>query len=101
MRGANVNIGSLLHCLLLFLFLPRKLTAADRSCRRLPRIKQGMVRRSVATHTLIKGSRKRVSKGTFNCIVGRIQHDLQRDTVTEDSIAPAFRMAVCLYCLAG
>jgi len=36
----------------------------------------------------------------LNFILGRIQHDLQRDTVTEDPISPAFRLAVCLYRLA-
>ena len=42
----------------------------------------------------------RVSKATFNFILSRIEHDLQRDTVAEDPIPPAFRLAVCLYCLA-
>ena len=48
------------------------------------------------------GSKKtfRVSKATFNFILSRIEHDLQRDTVAEDPIPPAFRLAVCLYCLA-
>ena len=42
----------------------------------------------------------RVSKATFRFILGRIEHDLQRDTVAEDPIPPAFRLAVCLYRLA-
>lgn len=41
-----------------------------------------------------------VSKATFRFILGRIEHDLQRDTVAEDPIPPAFRLAVCLYRLA-
>ena len=42
----------------------------------------------------------RASKATFNFILSRIEHDLQRDTVAEDPIPPAFRLAVCLYRLA-
>lgn len=42
-----------------------------------------------------------VSKATFNFVLGHIQHDLQHDTVTEDPIPPAFRLAMCLYCLAS
>ena len=41
-----------------------------------------------------------VSKATFNFILGHIPHDLQHDTVTEDPIPPALRLAMCLYCLA-
>lgn len=40
-------------------------------------------------------------KATFNFILGHIQHDLPHDTVTEDPIPPAFRLAMCLYCLAS
>ena len=32
--------------------------------------------------------------------LGKIEHDLQRQTVAEDPISPAFRLAVCLYRLA-
>ena len=54
------------------------------------------------THTLMKGSRKlSVYQKAFDFILGRIQHDCQCDTVTEDPIPPAFRLAACLYCLAG
>ena len=42
-----------------------------------------------------------MSKATFNFILGHIQHDLPHDTVTEDPIPPAFRLAMCLYCLAS
>lgn len=85
--------------MLLFLFLPRKPLLIDR---RLSRIKQGMVQRSMPTHTLMKGSRKlSVYQKAFDFILGRIQHDFQRDTVTEDPIPPAFRLAACLYCLAS
>jgi len=41
-----------------------------------------------------------VSKAIFRFILGRIEHDLQRDTVAKDPIPPAFRLAVCLYRLA-
>jgi len=41
-----------------------------------------------------------VSKATFRFILGRIEHDLQRDTVAEYPIPPASRLAVCLYRLA-
>ena len=33
-----------------------------------------------------------VSKATFNFILSRIEHDLQRDTVAEDPIPPEFRI---------
>ena len=37
-----------------------------------------------------------VSKATFSFILGQTEHDLQRDTVAEDPIPPAFRLAVYL-----
>ena len=42
-----------------------------------------------------------ILKATFNFILGHIPHDLQHDTVTEDPIPPALRLAMCLYCLAS
>ena len=43
----------------------------------------------------------RVSKDTFLYILGKIEHDLQRQTVAEDPISLAFRLTVCLYRLAS
>ena len=39
----------------------------------------------------------RVSRETFNFILSRIRHVLERDTVNEEPISPEFRLAVCLY----
>ena len=39
----------------------------------------------------------RVSKGTFRVILGRISHDLVRDTVCEEPISPECRLAICLF----
>ena len=68
-----------------------------RSCRRLPR-NNGWFDHvwNTYSHTRFKKT-FRVSKATFNFILGRIEHDLQRDTVAEEPIPPAFRLAVCLY----
>ena len=82
------------------LLISSEKTTADRSCRRLPRNK-GWFEEVWNTYTDQRFKKTfRVSKATFNLILGRIQHDLQRDTVTEDPISPAFRLAVCLYRLA-
>ena len=42
----------------------------------------------------------RVSRGTFQYILDRIRHVLQRATVNEEPISPECRLAVCLYRLA-
>ena len=39
----------------------------------------------------------RVSRETFNFILSRIRHILERDTVSEEPISSEFRLAVCLY----
>ena len=39
----------------------------------------------------------RVSRGTFQFILNRIRHDLERDVVCEDPIPPDMRLAICLY----
>lgn len=39
----------------------------------------------------------RVSRATFLFILSRIQHDLERETVTEEPISTAFRLAIFLY----
>ena len=39
----------------------------------------------------------RVSKNTFNFILSRIRHDLERETVNEDPISPECRLGICLY----
>ena len=41
-----------------------------------------------------------MSKDTFNNILGRIRHDLERKTVNEDPISPECRLGICLYRLA-
>ena len=42
----------------------------------------------------------RVNRSTFNIILSRIRHRLERETVTEEPISPEFRLAICLYRLA-
>ena len=39
----------------------------------------------------------RVSRGTFQSILNRIRHDLERDVVCEDPIPPDMRLDICLY----
>ena len=41
----------------------------------------------------------RVSRGTFQFILNRIRHDLERDEVCEVPIPPDMRLAICLYLL--
>ena len=38
-----------------------------------------------------------VSKDTFNFILSRIRHDLERETINEDPICPECRLGICLY----
>jgi hypothetical protein len=39
----------------------------------------------------------RVSRNTFSFILERIRHVLERKTVVEEPVDPAFRLAICLY----
>lgn len=39
----------------------------------------------------------RVSKNTFNFILSRIRHELERETINEDPISPECRLGICLY----
>ena len=39
----------------------------------------------------------RVSRGTFQFILNRIRHELERDVVCEDPIPPDMKLAICLY----
>ena len=39
----------------------------------------------------------RITRGTFFCIIKKIQHLLIKDTVAENPISPEQRLAVCLY----
>lgn len=93
----NVIIGSLL--LLLFLFLLRK-TLLINHVGSFP-VTRVSLKKYANTYTDEKFKKTiLVSKATFNFILGHIPHDLQHDTVTEDPIPPALRLAMCLYCLA-
>lgn len=69
----------------------------NRSCRRLQR-NTGWFD-LVWSHYSDKRFKKtlRVSRETFNFILSRIRHILERDTVSEEPISPEFRLAVCLY----
>ena len=82
------------------LFISSENAVSVRSCRRLPR-NNGWFDHVWNTYSDTRLKKTfRVSKATFNFILGRIEHDLQRDTVAEEPIPPAFRLAVCLYRLA-
>ena len=39
----------------------------------------------------------RVSRKTFNFILSRIHHKLERQTLCEEPVSPEFRLAICLY----
>ena len=82
------------------LLISSEKAVAARSCRRLQR-NNGWFDHVWNTYIETRFKKTfRVSKETFNFILSRIEHDLQRDTVPEDPIPPAFRLAVCLYHLA-
>ena len=68
-----------------------------RSCRRLPRSTGWW---NIVWHQYSDARFKklfRVSRATFLFILSRIEHDLERETVTEEPISTAFRLAMCLY----
>lgn len=70
----------------------------SRSCRRLPRRNIDWFQHIWENYSDARFKKTfRVSRETFQYILGKIEHDLQRETVTEDPISPAFRLAVCLY----
>lgn len=86
--------------ILITLLISAEKAVAVRSCRRLQR-NNGWFDLLWNTYSETRFKKTfRVSKATFNFILSRIEHDLQRDTVAEDPIPPAFRLAVCLYRLA-
>ena len=79
------------------LLISAEKAVAVRSCRRLQR-NNGWFDHVWNTYSETRFKKTfRVSKATFNFILSRIEHDLQRDTIAEDPIPPAFGLAVCLY----
>ena len=82
------------------LLISAEKAVAVRSCRRLQR-NNGWFDLVWNTYSETRFKKTfRVCKASFNFILSRIEHDLQRDTVPGDPIPPAFRLAVCLYRLA-
>ena len=72
-------------------------TQVYRSCRRLPRSTGWF---NIVWHQYSDARFKklfRVSRATFQFILSCIEHDLERETVTEEPISTAFRLAICLY----
>ena len=72
-------------------------TQVYQSCRRLPRSTGWW---NIVWHQYSDARFKtlfRVSRATFLFILSRIEHDLERETVTEEPISTAFRLAICLY----
>ena len=85
-------------CLLtLLLLLSRRNATCTRSCRRLGR-NLGWFNLVWTTYSDERFKKTfRVSRGTFNLILARIWHVLERDTVSEEPISPECRLALCLY----
>ena len=68
----------------------------NRSCRRLPR-NMGWFNLVWSTYSDERFKKTfRISR-TFQFILQRIRHVLDRDTVTEEPISPEFRLAIALY----
>ena len=69
----------------------------NRSCRRLPR-NMGWFNLVWSTYSDERFKKTfRISRTTFQFILQRIRHVLDRDTVTEEPISPEFRLAIALY----
>ena len=88
-----------LACLLLLLISQRNITVPRpvRSCRRLKR-NTGRWENVCKTYSDARFKKTfRVSRETFNSILNRIAPLLVRQTVTEEPITPALRLAICLY----
>ena len=69
----------------------------QRSCRRLGR-NQGWWNSVWETYSDARFKKTfRVSRKTFSFILQRIRPALERKTVVEDPVEPAFRLAICLY----
>ena len=89
-----------LTLLLLFSRLENATPKYTRSCRRLGR-NMGWFNCVWNTYSEERFKKTfRVSRGTFQFILSRIRHVLQRDTVNEDPISLECRLAICLYRLA-
>lgn len=93
---------TVLLCLVgLLLLSPHQNNATERvyrrSCRRLVRNSGwwDLVWNSYSDERFKKTFR--VSRNTFNFILNRIRHDLERETVNEDPISPECRLGICLY----
>ena len=92
---------TVLLCLVGLLLLSRHQNNATdrvyrRSCRRLVRNSGwwDLVWNSYSDERFKKTFR--VSRNTFNFILNRIRHDLERETVNEDPISPECRLGICL-----
>ena len=88
-----------LACLVLLLISHRNVTVPRpvRSCRRLKR-NSGWWENVCNTYSDARFKKTfRVSRGTFNFILRRIEPFLIWQTVTEEPIPPALRLAICLY----
>ena len=74
--------------------------SVKRSCRRLKR-NIGWWKTVSSTYSA-SGFKKtfRISRGTFDVILEKVRHRLQRETKSEDFISPEERFAICLYRLA-
>ena len=85
-------------CVIALLMLSRNpTTTVSRSCKRLQR-NHGWWETVWSTYSnkMFKQT-FRLSKATFQFILNKISHDLQRQVVTEDPISPECRLGICLY----
>ena len=74
--------------------------SAKRSCRRLKR-NIGWWKTVSSTYSASRFKKTfRISRATFDFILEKIRHRLQRETKSEDPISPEERLAICLYRLA-
>ena len=92
-------------CLLVLLLIFKGKCSTERvchrSCRRLLRANTGWWRMVWESYSDKRFKQTfRVNRSTFNIILSRIRHRLERETVTEEPISPEFRLAICLYRLA-
>lgn len=91
-----------LACLLLLLILQRNIVEVPRPVRSCHWLNRNTGWWQTVWNSYLEARFKKtfkVSRDTFNFILNRIEPFLIRQTVTEEPILPALRLAICLYIL--
>ena len=91
-----------LACLLLLLILQRNIVVVPRPVRSCRWLNRNTGWWQTVWNSYLEARFKKtfkVSRDTFNFILNRIEPFLIRQTVTEEPILPALRLAICLYIL--